>query len=89
MNREDHSAQGNEKVGQFVQGNLAVFDEDTVLGDDDNFFELGFVDSPFAVELVLFVEKEFGVEVSENDLDLANFSSVARIVAFVNRKLSG
>jgi acyl carrier protein len=36
--------------------------------------------------LVAFIEEEFGVDVLEADLDVENFSSVKRIVEFVNNK---
>ncbi len=76
-----------EKIREFVQNNLAaLFDEGSTPADDDNLFELGFVDSLFAIQLVSFVEQEFGIQMSEEDLDIANFSSINRVVAFVMRK---
>lgn len=50
-------------------------------------FATGMVNSLFAMQLVLFVEKEFGVAVENEDLDLENFKSVNAIGAFVGRKL--
>ena len=55
-------------------------------GDADNVFETGRVNSLFAVQLVLFVEKQFGLAVDSEDLDLANFHSVDAILDFVTRK---
>jgi len=75
-----------EKIRHFVRNNLAVFDDDISLQDKDNFFELGFVDSPFAIQLVAFIEKEFGIQVSEEDLDITNFESIVRIHEFINGK---
>ena len=40
------------------------------LQDDDDIFSLGFINSLFAMQLVLFVEKEFKIKVDNNDLDL-------------------
>ena len=76
-----------EKIREFVKMNLAVYEDDAVLGDDDNIFELGFVDSPFAIQLVCFVEEEFKIKVGEEDLDIDNFTSVNRIAEFVSRKI--
>jgi methoxymalonate biosynthesis acyl carrier protein len=56
------------------------------LQDDDNIFALGFVSSVVAMQLVLFVEKEFSVKVENEDLDLKNFSSIAAISDLVARK---
>jgi acyl carrier protein len=47
---------------------------------------MGFVNSLFAMQLVLFVEKEFDVRVENDDLDLENFRSANAIVRFVERK---
>ena len=78
--------QASEKIREFVKMNLSVYDDDIVLGDDDNFFELGFVDSPFAIQLVCFIEEEFKIKVGDNDLDIDNFTSIKKITEFVNRK---
>ncbi|MHC4323741.1 MAG: acyl carrier protein [Planctomycetota bacterium] len=75
-----------ERIREFVKKNLSVYDDDTVLDDDDNIFELGFVDSPFAIQLVCFIEEEFKIKVGDNDLDIDNFTSVNRIAEFVSRK---
>lgn len=56
------------------------------LKEDEDFFAAGMVNSLFAMQLVLFVEKEFGVQVANDDLDLANFRTVNAIAAFVARK---
>jgi methoxymalonate biosynthesis acyl carrier protein len=56
------------------------------LQDDDNIFALGFVSSVVAMQLVLFVEKEFSVKIENEDLDLKNFSSIAAISGLVARK---
>jgi acyl carrier protein len=73
------------ELRDFIRQNLIVTVDDPI-ADDDNLFENGFVDSLFALQLVAFVENRFGVRVDDNDLDLANFSSVSRIVAFVRHK---
>jgi acyl carrier protein len=75
-----------EKIREFVKMNLAVYEDDAVFGDDDNIFELGFVDSPFAIQLICFIEEEFQIKVGDNDLDIDNFTSINRIVAFVSSK---
>lgn len=54
--------------------------------DDDDIFELGLVDSLFAIQLVAFVEKEYSITVESDDLDIANFCSIAALAAFVEAK---
>ncbi|HEV8578870.1 MAG TPA: acyl carrier protein [Thermoanaerobaculia bacterium] len=56
------------------------------LQPDEDIFALGFVNSLLAMQLVAFVEKEFGVAVADEDLDLDNFRSIGAIAGFVERK---
>jgi acyl carrier protein len=78
-----------EKIRTFIEENLTVLEENVDLKDDDNIFELGFVDSLFAMQLVGFVEEEFQIQVTNQDLDITNFSSILGIVSFINSKLKG
>jgi methoxymalonate biosynthesis acyl carrier protein len=56
------------------------------LADGDDIFALGFGNSLFAMQLVDFVETEFAVTVDDQDLDVANFSTIGAIGALVERK---
>ncbi len=57
--------------------------------DDDNLFELGIVNSLFAVQLMTFIEVTFALEVGSDDLDIENFKSLNAMTAFVLRKNRG
>jgi methoxymalonate biosynthesis acyl carrier protein len=56
------------------------------LQDDEDIFASGIVNSLLAMQLVLFVEKEFGIAVEDEDLDLDNFRSVNALAGLVERK---
>ena len=56
------------------------------LGDDDDLFESGLVNSLFAIQLMTFIEKSFGIEVGIDDLDIENFKSLNATTAFVMSK---
>jgi acyl carrier protein len=51
--------------------------------DDEDIFASGYVNSLFAVQLVMFVERTFDIPVVGDDLDLRNFRSVAAVHRFV------
>ena len=55
--------------------------------DEADLFESGLVNSVFAMLLVQFVEDTWNVTVEEDELTIKNFSSVAIIAAFVEKKL--
>lgn len=58
------------------------------LQDTDDIFELGLVNSLFAMQLVLFVEQEFDVEIDGDDLDFDNFRTVNAIHNIVQTKIA-
>lgn len=53
---------------------------------DDNIFELGYVNSLFAMQMVSFIENEFDFEISNNELNLDNFKSINSILEFIDFK---
>lgn len=71
-----------EKIREF----LSRFFRGHEVADDQDIFALGFVNSLIALQLVNFVEKEFGVSVEDDDLDLDNFRSINAIDGFVESK---
>jgi len=54
--------------------------------DDVAIIEEGLIDSLAILQLVTFVETEFAVVVSDDDLVAENFGSVAAIAAFVRSR---
>ena len=69
-----------------IQEFLSRFFRSREIGLEDDIFALGFVNSLLAMQLVAFVEKEFGVHVEDEDLDLDNFRSIGAISRLVERK---
>jgi len=59
------------------------------IGDDDDIFAMGLVNSLFAMQLLAFVEREFAIVAEREDLDIRNFCSIAALTAFVETKLGG
>jgi acyl carrier protein len=56
------------------------------IDDEDDMFANGLVNSLFAVQLVMWIERNFGTPIEGADLDFANIRSVSAIAAFVDRK---
>jgi len=75
-----------DKIRAMVMSNLNIFSSEVEFSDDDNIFRKGFVDSLFAVQLIAYLEQEFGIRVTNKDLNINNFHSVNKMVSFVERK---
>lgn len=71
-----------EKIRGYILASIHVPD----LADDDNLFESGIVNSLFAVQLMVFIEKTFAIEVTADDLEIANFKSIEAAAGFVAAK---
>nr|QEO74348.1 putative acyl carrier protein [uncultured bacterium] len=76
----------DDKRKENIKDFLSKFVRGHELGDDEDIFASGFVNSLLAMQLVAFVEKEFGVTVEDEDLDINNFNTVSAIASFVERK---
>lgn len=75
-----------ENVQQNIRTFLTPFFQNYPLKDDENIFSLGMVNSLFAMQLVLFVEREFHITIENEDLDLENFKSIQAMSDLVARK---
>lgn len=71
-------------IRDFITGSFP----DIVLKDDEDIFELGFVNSLFAMQLVMFVEKQFGIRVPNQELRLDSFRTIDSMASLVQRLTS-
>jgi len=79
---EGKSAMYRQQVRQFIRDSFLV-DE---FGDEDSFLANGIIDSLGVMQLVTFVESEFGIKVPDSDLVPDNFDSVAKVAGYVERR---
>jgi methoxymalonate biosynthesis acyl carrier protein len=49
-------------------------------------FELGYVNSLFAIELMCFLEQNFAIKITTDDLEMNNFRTINTICDFVRSK---
>ncbi len=77
---------GRETIKQSIRAFLGRILRNADVGDDEDLFASGLVNSLFAMQLVLFIEKEYGIKVANEDLDFANFRSLSAIADFIQNK---
>jgi acyl carrier protein len=75
------------RIRQFVISNFYVADASS-LGDDASLLDLGIIDSTGVLEVVGFLETEFGVQVLDEEMLPENLDSLASITRFVERKIA-
>jgi len=75
-----------DKIREFILKNL-YYAENTALSDDVSFLAEGIIDSMGAMELVAFVESEFGIKVEMSEVVVKNFDSIGKMANFVRQKL--
>lgn len=73
-------------VRQFILTSFLFTDDESQLADHASLLEQGVMDSTGVLELVAFLESQFGIAVNDSELVPENLDSVERIVAFVERK---
>lgn len=71
------------KIREFIEPNLLELDDDVNFSDSDNIFEMGIVNSLFAMKLITYIEKEFNITVDFEELEIEDICSVNNIHNFI------
>ncbi len=74
------------RIRDFIFSTFYVPDADR-LSDDTSLLESGVVDSTGVLEVLAFLEKDFGVRVDDSEVTPENLDSIGRLTCFVSRKL--
>jgi acyl carrier protein len=75
-----------EELRKLILENYLFSDNQDDLKDDVSFMDLGVIDSTGIMEVVIFMEENFGIKVLDTDLLPENLDSINALVAFVDRK---
>jgi acyl carrier protein len=71
----------------FISANFYL-PADQPLDEHTSFLKQGIIDSTGVLELVSFVESQFGLKIEDHELLPTNFDSIAALSQFINRKRS-
>jgi acyl carrier protein len=75
-----------ERIRKFVVEELGHDRPASDLADETSLIDNGVIDSLAIVKVVLFIEREFGIKVRDEDVLPASFDSIASIASFVEAK---
>ncbi len=77
------------KVKGFILENFLFEEDEKALDDNASFLENGIIDSTGVIELVSFMEEEFGISINDEELIPENLDSIINLTSFISRKLDG
>ena len=76
-----------EKVKKYILETFLFTDDMSVLQDGQSFLDQGFIDSTGIMEVIFFLEEQFGIQVEDEEMIPENLDSIDNIDAFLERKL--
>lgn len=80
------TAQTEPSIKEFILDSYLFGDDSRMPGDTDSLLETGVLDSTGVLELIEFLEMEFGITVEDNETVPENLGSIAGITRFVAAK---
>jgi acyl carrier protein len=74
-------------IRDFITKSFLTGDEKENLSDSDSFMKEGIIDSTGVLELVSFLEKQYGFAVKDDEMTPGNLDSIDNLVIFISGKL--
>lgn len=75
-----------EQIREFIINNFLFGATETVLEDNGSFLQKGILDSTGILEVVGFLEEQYGIKIEDDELVPENLDSIENIVRFVSSK---
>ncbi|MDH4276295.1 MAG: acyl carrier protein [Gammaproteobacteria bacterium] len=76
-------------IVDYILQNFLFSDDRSLINPGDSFLEKGIIDSTGIMELIFFIEDQFGIKVLDEEMVPENLDSVNRIVSFIDKKKAG
>jgi acyl carrier protein len=73
------------KIRAYIAENF-LFGEASSLGVDESFLDKGIIDSTGILEIIMFLEEQFGITVADSEMLPENLDSIGNIVRFIAKK---
>lgn len=74
-------------IRDFLAENFPLADESDQLGESDSLIEAGVIDSTGVLELIEYLEANYGIQITDEEVLPENLDSIERIGRFVRTKL--
>ncbi|MBT2971842.1 MAG: acyl carrier protein [Candidatus Thiodiazotropha sp. (ex Ctena orbiculata)] len=73
-------------IRNYILENYLFTDDQSALNSTDSFLDKGILDSTGILEVIYFLEDEFGIKVEDTEMVPENLDSVNNIVSFIAKK---
>ena len=74
------------KVREFIVDNFLFGQEDDQLANDSSLLQAGVIDSTGVLELVVFLEESYGIDIEDEELTPENLDSIVNLARFIISK---
>lgn len=75
-----------DKLRTYILENYLFSDDQSELDNADSFMGKGILDSTGIMEVIFYIEEEFGIEISEEEMVPDNLDSINNLLAFLKKK---
>ena len=74
------------KIRNYILENYLFTDDQSALDNGDSFLSKGILDSTGILEVIYFLEDDFGIKIEDDEMIPENLDSVNNILTFLKRK---
>lgn len=77
-----------QRIKDFILSNFLFTDDASAISNEVSLIGQGVIDSTGILEVIVFLETEFSIKISDEEMTPENFDSIDAIAAFVGRARS-
>ena len=85
----NETVEAGSRIRRFILKHFPLARKQSSIEDDSQLLNSGIIDSLGVLDLVSFIENEFKITISEEDLLAENFETIASMTTFIERKGNG
>ena len=75
-----------QKIRKYIMDSFLFTARENALDNDNSFLESGIIDSTGILEIISYIEEEFGIKVEDEEIVPANLDSINLISGYITRK---
>lgn len=76
------------EIRGFILEDYMIGESEEALDNNDSFLEKGIIDSTGILELIMFIEEIYNIEVADEEVIPDNLDSVNKVCIYIDRKIS-